>query len=92
MREVKVLQREEQKQGMELMAKIRRQWEAQEQKFEFEAQELERRYEMELDIRSRNQKREIERLEATQNNDLKISAKKIKSDQVREEFEKLGLC
>ena len=36
MREVKLLQREEQKQGMELIAKIRRQWDAQEQKFEFE--------------------------------------------------------
>ena len=35
-REVKLLQREEQKQGMELIAKIRRQWDAQEQKFEFE--------------------------------------------------------
>lgn len=35
-REVKLLQREEQKQGMELIAKIRRQWDAQEQKFDFE--------------------------------------------------------
>ena len=35
-REVKLLQREEQKQGMELIAKIRRQWDAQEQKFEIE--------------------------------------------------------
>lgn len=82
MREAKVLHREEQKQGIELMAKIRRQWEAQEQKFEFEVQELERRYEVELDNRSRNQKREIERLEATQNTDLKNSSKKMKADQV----------
>ena len=38
MRELKILQRVEQKQGMELMAKIRRQWEAQEQRFEQEIQ------------------------------------------------------
>lgn len=35
-REVKLLQREEQKQGMELIGKIRRQWDAQEQKFDQE--------------------------------------------------------
>jgi hypothetical protein len=35
-REVKLLQREEQKQGIELISKIRRQWDAQEQKFDFE--------------------------------------------------------
>ena len=83
MREVKVLQREEQKQGMELMAKIRRQWEAQEQKFEIEVMELDRKYEVELDTRSRNQKRDIEKLEATQNADLRNSSKKMKVDQVK---------
>lgn len=36
LRDLKVLQRQEQKQGMELMSKIRRQWEAQEQRFEQE--------------------------------------------------------
>lgn len=35
---MKILQREEQKQGIILMAKIRRQWEAQEQRFEQELQ------------------------------------------------------
>lgn len=35
---MKILQREEQKQGMLLMAKIRRQWDAQEQRFEQELQ------------------------------------------------------
>ena len=38
LRELKILQREEQKQGMLLMAKIRRQWEAQEQRFDQELQ------------------------------------------------------
>ena len=38
LRELKILQREEQKQGMLLMAKIRRQWESQEQRFEQELQ------------------------------------------------------
>lgn len=38
LREMKILQREEQKQGILLMAKIRRQWEAQEQRFEQELQ------------------------------------------------------
>ena len=38
LREMKILQREEQKQGILLMAKIRRQWDAQEQRFEQELQ------------------------------------------------------
>ena len=40
LRDMKVFQRQEQKQGIELMSKIRRQWEAQEQRFEQEIQVL----------------------------------------------------
>ncbi|KAL9984056.1 hypothetical protein ACROYT_G006312 [Oculina patagonica] len=84
LREMKVLQREEQKQGMLLMAKIRRQWEAQEQRFEQELQDLEKKYELDLDTSSRNQKKEIEKLELAQNADLRTSSRKMKQDQEKE--------
>ncbi|EDO48741.1 predicted protein, partial [Nematostella vectensis] len=84
LRELKVLQRLEQKQGIELMTRIRRQWETQEQRFEQELLELERKYEIELDNLSRNQKRDIEKLELTQNADLRTSSRKMRQDQEKE--------
>ncbi|KAK3704747.1 hypothetical protein QZH41_009751, partial [Actinostola sp. cb2023] len=84
LRDLKLLQRQEQKQGMELMSKIRRQWEAQEQRFEQEMQDLDKKVEAELDTLSRNQKREIEKLELTQNADLRASSRKMKQDQEKE--------
>lgn len=38
---------------------------------------------MDLDNLSRNQKKEIEKLEVTQNADLRTSSRKMKQDQVR---------
>ena len=38
---------------------------------------------MDLDSLSRNQKKEIEKLEVTQNADLRTSSRKMKQDQVR---------
>ncbi|XP_074614621.1 serine/threonine-protein kinase 10-like [Acropora palmata] len=84
LRELKILQREEQKQGMLLMAKIRRQWDAQEQRFEQELQDLDKKYEVDLDNLSRNQKKEIEKLEVSQNSDLRTSSRKMKQDQEKE--------
>ncbi|XP_029212892.2 STE20-like serine/threonine-protein kinase [Acropora millepora] len=84
LRELKILQREEQKQGMLLMAKIRRQWDAQEQRFEQELQDLVKKYEVDLDNLSRNQKKEIEKLEVSQNSDLRTSSRKMKQDQEKE--------
>lgn len=84
LREMKILQREEQKQGMLLMAKIRRQWDAQEQRFEQELLDLDKKYELDLDTSSRNQKKEIEKLELAQNADLRTSSRKMKQDQEKE--------
>lgn len=84
LRELKILQREEQKQGMLLMAKIRRQWDAQEQRFEQELQDLDKKYDVDLDNLSRNQKKEIEKLEITQNADLRTSSRKMKQDQEKD--------
>lgn len=84
LREMKILQREEQKQGILLMAKIRRQWDAQEQRFEQELQELEKKFEVDLDTSSRNQKKDIEKLEIAQNADLRTSSRKMKQDQEKD--------
>lgn len=84
LREMKILQREEQKQGILLMAKIRRQWEAQEQRFEQELQELVKKFEVDLDSSSRNQKKDIEKLEIAQNADLRTSSRKMKQDQEKD--------
>lgn len=84
LREMKILQREEQKQGILLMAKIRRQWEAQEQRFEQELQELVKKFEVDLDTSSRNQKKDIEKLEIAQNADLRTSSRKMKQDQEKD--------
>ena len=49
----------------------------------FLAQDLDRKYDLDLDNLSRNQKKEIEKLEVTQNADLRTSSRKMKQDQVR---------
>ena len=46
-------------------------------------QDLDRKYDVDLDTLSRNQKKEIEKLELTQNADLRTSSRKMKQDQVR---------
>ncbi|XP_046850058.1 serine/threonine-protein kinase 10-like [Xenia sp. Carnegie-2017] len=83
-REVKLLQREEQKQGNELVARIRKHWETQEQKFEVENADMERKFNVDLEHMARQQKREIEKLEAAQQKDLELAVKKLKINQEKE--------
>ena len=45
-------------------------------------QDLDKKYDVDLDNLSRNQKKEIEKLEITQNADLRTSSRKMKQDQV----------
>jgi len=46
---------------------------------------LDKKYELDLDTSSRNQKKEIEKLELAQNADLRTSSRKMKQDQVSTE-------
>lgn len=82
LQEMKALRREEQKQGAELMARIRLQWDQIDEKFRQEEEEIKRKYETEIESMSRQQKRELEKLELSQTNDLKQEMKRLKVDQV----------
>ena len=46
---------------------------------------MDKKYELDLDTSSRNQKKEIEKLELAQNADLRTSSRKMKQDQVSTE-------
>lgn len=80
---MKALRREEQKQGAELMSKIRLQWDQIDERFRAEEEECKRKYETDIESMSRYQKREMEKLELNQNNELRQELKKLKIDQVR---------
>jgi len=82
--EMKALRREEQKQGADLMARIRLQWDQIDVQFTEEEQSIQRKYEAEIDSMSRFQKREMEKLELFQSKELQLDQKKLKTEQERE--------
>ena len=82
MQEMKAIRREEQKQGADLMARIRAQWDQIDQQFTEEEQNIQRKYEVEIENMSRYQKREMEKLEISQNKELQVEQKKLRSEQV----------
>ncbi|XP_030752127.1 serine/threonine-protein kinase 10 isoform X2 [Sitophilus oryzae] len=84
LRELKYLQKQEQKQFQDLAAKENLALEQQERKFEQEKLNLERTYENDLDLLSRQQRLQIERAEAHQDADLRATSKKIRGEQERE--------
>ena len=79
---MKAIRREEQKQGSELMVRIKIQWEQIDEQFRQEEENIQRKYEAEIDFMCRQQKRDMEKLELTQSNELKQEVKKLKTDQV----------
>ena len=79
---MKALRREEQKQGAELMARIRLQWDQIDERFHTEEDECKKKYEADIENMSRHQKREMEKQELNQNNELKQDLKRLKVDQV----------
>ena len=79
---MKAIRREEQKQGTDLMARIRAQWDQIDQQFTEEEQNIQRKYEVEIENMSRYQKREMEKLEISQNKELQVEQKKLRSEQV----------
>lgn len=84
LRELKMLQKMEQKQFQDLAQKAQFSKDQQEKRFEQERQLLERNAEADLEALARQQRQQIERAEAQQEVDLRLASKKIRSEQERE--------
>ncbi|XP_015185018.1 PREDICTED: serine/threonine-protein kinase 10 isoform X3 [Polistes dominula] len=84
LRELKMLQKSEQKQFQDLSQKSQFNKDQQEKRFEQERQLLERGAEGDLETLARQQRQQIERAEAQQEADLRLASKKIRSEQERE--------
>ena len=92
-----MLQREEQKEAQILHEKIRQDQELMEKKFDFQREvandslsdsvnmllkELEKRFEVRLETMKKFQKKDVEKLEASQEAHFKTKTKKLKQEQV----------
>lgn len=84
LRELKMLQKMEQKQFQDFSQKAQFNKDQQEKRFEQERQILERNAEADLETLARQQRQQIERAEAQQEIDLRLASKKIRSEQERE--------
>lgn len=84
LRELKMLQKQEQKQFQDLTFKAQLSKEQQDKKFEQERTTLIRGYESELETLIRQQRQQIEKAEAHQEADLRLTSKKIRAEQERE--------
>lgn len=84
LRELKMLQKMEQKQFQDLTQKAQFTKDQQERKFEQERQMLERNADTDLESLAKNQRQQIERAEAQQEADLRLSSRKIRGEQDRE--------
>ncbi|XP_034948051.1 serine/threonine-protein kinase 10 [Chelonus insularis] len=84
LRELKMLQKMEQKQFQDLTQKAHFTKDQQERKFEQERQMLERGADADLENLTRQQRQQIERAEAQQEADFRLASKKIRSEQERE--------
>lgn len=84
LRELKMLQKMEQKQFQDLSQKAQFNKDQQDKRFEQERQLLERNAETDLETLARQQRQQIERAEAQQEADLRLASKKIRSEQERE--------
>ncbi|CAH0395331.1 unnamed protein product [Bemisia tabaci] len=84
LRELKMLQKQEQKQFQDLSFKALFAKDQQEKRFEQERVNLVRQYEADLDSLLRQQRQLVEKAEQQQEQDLRIVSKKIRADQERE--------
>lgn len=84
LRELKYLQKQEQKEFQQLAAKENLALEQQEKRFEQERIALDKTYENDLEMLSRQQRLQIERAEAQQDADLRATSKKIRAEQERD--------
>ncbi|XP_030388546.1 serine/threonine-protein kinase 10 isoform X2 [Scaptodrosophila lebanonensis] len=84
LRELKMLQKQEKKQQNELHAKEQLAKEQQDRRFDQERVSLEKTYEADMDTLARQHKQLIEKTEQTQENELRSSSKRIRSEQEQE--------
>ncbi|KAK7020281.1 hypothetical protein SK128_006864, partial [Halocaridina rubra] len=84
LRELKLLQKIEQKQFQELAVKANFAKAEQEKKFDIEKIQLLRSYDTEVESLNRQQKQQVEKAEAQQEIEVKNASKKIRSEQERE--------
>ncbi|XP_076759455.1 sterile20-like kinase isoform X2 [Xylocopa sonorina] len=84
LRELKMLQKMEQKQFQDLSQKAQFSKDQQEKRFEQERLQLERNAETDLEALARHLRQQIERAEGQQEADLRLASKKIRSEQERE--------
>ncbi|RXG73179.1 Serine/threonine-protein kinase 10 [Armadillidium vulgare] len=84
LRELKLVQKREQKQFQDLSAKATIARQEQEKKFEIEKTNLLRNYDSQIENLTRQQKQLVEKAEARQESELKNESKKIRIDQERE--------
>lgn len=84
LRELKMLQKYEQKQFQDLAFKSQLARDQQEKHFEQEKTSLLRTYDTDLEALIRGQRQSIERIEQQQESELRLQSKRIRSDQERE--------
>ncbi|XP_017016959.1 serine/threonine-protein kinase 10 isoform X3 [Drosophila kikkawai] len=84
LRELKMLQKQEKKQQTELHTKEQQAKEQQDRRFEQERTSLEKTYEADMDMLARQHKQLVEKTEQTQENELRSSSKRIRSEQEQE--------
>ncbi|XP_017108248.2 serine/threonine-protein kinase 10 isoform X1 [Drosophila bipectinata] len=84
LRELKMLQKQEKKQQTELHIKEQQAKEQQDRRFEQEHSSLEKTYEADMDMLARQHKQLVEKTEQTQENELRSSSKRIRSEQEQE--------
>jgi STE20-like kinase len=84
LRELKMLQKQENKQFQDLSFKAQFGIEQQEKRFEVEMITMKRNFDNDLDALNRQQKQLVEKAEQQQEMDLKFASKKIRTEQERE--------
>lgn len=84
LRELKLLQKQEKKQFLELKAKESTAKEQQEKKFEVERIALERTYDADMEVLARQHRQTVEKYEQQQEAELRNTSKKIRAEQERE--------
>lgn len=84
LRELKMLQKQEKKQFLELQVKEQGSKEQQERRFDQERIALERTYEADMDALARQHRQLVEKTEQQQEADLRATSKKIRAEQERD--------
>ena len=84
LRDLKLLQKQEQKQFQDLAFKNQLVKEQQERRFEVERVTLMKNYDNDLSSMIDSQKKQVDKCEQQQQEELKVSSKRIRNEQVKE--------